>query len=67
MWLSVARMLAANLDWEQPVEYEDLFIAPETNDRLTEQCRLCCQHCNVAEKDERRQSFAYRRGRRGGL
>ena len=43
-------MLAANLDWEQPVEYEDLFIAPETNDRLTEQCRLCCQHCNLAAK-----------------
>lgn len=30
--MAVARTLAANLGWEQPVEYGDLFIAIETNE-----------------------------------
>jgi hypothetical protein len=30
--MAVARTLTANLGWEQPVEYEDLFIETETNE-----------------------------------
>ena len=48
--MAVAKMLAANLGWEQPVEYEDLFIEAETNEGSLNKAGFCCQHRNAAEK-----------------